>query len=132
MKVKGLDGKDYDWKFRAGKGKSGLHKRAYDVLREVWPAYDILEELPIPGAKKFGKLYLDLYIPAKHLAVEVHGEQHFKHIMFFHKSKRDFLTAQYRDRLKIEWLELNNIDLVELRFDEESKWRELLERRYTT
>lgn len=126
MKVKGLDGKDHVWKMRSGTGKSGLSRRALDLVREIWPAYEILEEVPIPGASSVGKLYLDIFIPAKKLAVEVHGPQHFEYTIYFYKTKREFLLAQNNDRLKIDWLKLNDIDLVELRFDNEKEWGEIL------
>lgn len=130
MKVVGFDGKDYDWKPKGSKGKrSKLHKRAVRVIKKLFPFDVILEEVSLPGSitNKNNKLRCDIFVPNRELFVEVHGEQHFKYIHFYHKSKYDFFRAQGRDRTKREWFKMNELTLVELKFDEtDDEWRERL------
>jgi len=63
-------------------------------------------------------MYLDIYFPTLKLAVEYHGEQHFKYPNFFHKSQKDFIDAQKRDIQKKKLLNKHGITLIEWRFDE--------------
>ena len=130
MKVTGLDGKDYNWKPKGGKGKrSKLHKRAAGIIKELFPFYIILEEVSLPGSAttKNNKLRCDIFVPNREMFVEVHGEQHFKYIHFYHKNKMNFYRAQARDRTKQDWFKLNDLNLVELIFNEtDEQWRSKL------
>mgnify|MGYP001180396986 FL=1 len=63
-------------------------------------------------------LYVDIFFPKLNLAVEYHGEQHFKYPNFFHKSKRDYLDAKHRDRIKRGLLKTYGVNFIEWRFDE--------------
>ena len=130
MKVTGLDGKDYNWKPKGGKGKrSKLHKRAVGVIKELFPFDVILEEVPLPGSStnKNNKLRCDIFVPNREMFVEVHGEQHFQYNSFHYKNKMDFYRAQGRDRTKREWFKLNDFELIELSFNEtDNQWKEKL------
>lgn len=77
----------------------------------------ILEEVPIKTGTQ-QTLYLDFYIPIKHMAVEVHGEQHYSYIPHFHKNKLEFFRAKNRDKNKEEWCKINNIHFVVLKHNE--------------
>lgn len=46
------------------------------------------------------RLPFDIYIPKKRIIIEYDGQQHFKYVKFFHKTRRGYLKARYRDRLK--------------------------------
>jgi hypothetical protein len=84
----------------------------------------ILEEVTIPISKK-DRLYLDFYIPVLGTAVEVHGEQHFKFVPFFHGTAYGFLQHRQRDAQKIQWCELNNIQVISLNYNESiEEWRD--------
>ena len=63
-------------------------------------------------------LYVDIYFPTLNLAVEYHGEQHFKFPNFFHKTKREYLDAKHRDRIKRGLLKTYGVKFIEWRFDE--------------
>ena len=63
-------------------------------------------------------LYVDIYFPKFNLAVEYHGEQHFKFPNFFHKTKRDFLDAKHRDRIKRGLLKTYKVNFIEWKFNE--------------
>ena len=126
MLIKNLDGKELAWNPR-GKGQlfntnaSSPHSVTRDLLVKKYPTMTILEEVSIPVRSR-KTLYFDFYIPMIRTAVEVHGAQHFSFNSHFHKSKKDFFNQKKNDRDKLEWCEINNIELIELRFDEEKDW----------
>jgi very-short-patch-repair endonuclease len=135
LKVKGINGKEYIWNltkydifYDDTRKRSKYHIRARNLLREIFHSYRILEEVKLPGSTASNRksvLYLDFYIPSTKMAIEVHGEQHYEYCPFFHKSKADFLKAKARDEDKIEWCELNEIQIVTLKFSEsDHEWRE--------
>ena len=136
MKVTGLNGREYNLdlkKYSKQRTKcSFYHKMARELLSEIFSGYSVYEEVKLPGSVNPAKksvLYLDFYIPNAIMGVEVHGQQHYKYIPYFHKSKAGFLQAKARDMAKIEWCELNDITLVELRWDDSIEyWRDKIER----
>jgi hypothetical protein len=48
------------------------------------------------------------------LACEYNGAQHYKYIPHFHKNKEAFLNQKYRDEMKRNLCEKNNITLIEV------------------
>lgn len=136
MKVKGLNGRDYTIPLKKYMGNnrskvSFYHAQAREIIQNVFSGYNILEEVKLPGTvnpSKKAALFLDFFIPNLKIGVEVHGQQHFKYIPFFHKSKAGFMKARARDRDKSEWCDINDITLVVLRFDSSPEhWRKQLE-----
>jgi hypothetical protein len=130
MKVIGFDGRSYKIKLpkyqRAACSK--YHKKAKEIITQIFPFEPIHEEVVLPGSKcRFtGSLYADFFLPNQIMIVEVHGEQHYKYLPFFHSSKLDFMKSQKRDKQKIEWCNLNNIKIVILPYNKESEWKNLL------
>ena len=136
MIVKGLDGKEYNWKPKGADAcdeyKSKLHLGIRNLLKEIYPFDIILEEVSLPGTSKLkGKdLIADFYIPNRLLIVEAHGEQHYKYNSFFYKNKFEFAKAKKRDMDKLQWCELNNIRVVSLSYsDKIDTWRNTIEQR---
>ena len=128
MYVVDLEGRELEWKARGknylfNKKTSRLHSMTRTILSEKYPTLTILEEVSVP-IKKNKALYLDFYLPLIRLAVEVQGEQHFAFNPHFHQTKAQFIKQRKNDREKAEWCELNNINLIELRYDEEEKWKD--------
>lgn len=130
MLIKDLDGNSHNWLLTGNmaKGKitnrSSYHLAARHSITSVFPTLQVLEEVPIP-LRKSETLYLDFYLPLKKICFEVHGEQHYKFIPFYHNNILNFLKSQKRDKEKIEWCELNNIKCVELAYNEsEQVWSE--------
>lgn len=129
MKVKGLDGREYNLKLKdlkRAKCSSG-HEEARGLLKDIFSSYIIYEEVTLPGSK--GKiethpLYADFLIPNIKILVEVHGLQHYTYSAHFHKDKLDFIRAKKRDENKREWCKINNFSYIELKDDERDKWRE--------
>ena len=131
MLVKDLDGNNHNWlltgNMAKGKisNKSSYHLAARSIINIIYPTLQILEEVPIQ-LRKNETLYLDFYLPLKKVCVEVHGEQHYKFIPFYHNTILNFLKAQKRDKEKQEWCEINNIKHIVLPYDKETEWRDII------
>lgn len=133
----GFDGKNHLFNFSKNKsrkdrgGKSSYHSEARILIKEEYPMNSLYEEVTLPGSKKPGRpslLYADFFIPDLDLMIETHGEQHYKYIPFFHKSKAHFLLSVKRDREKEEWCELNEITLLVLPYNKRDEWKQILAR----
>jgi very-short-patch-repair endonuclease len=134
LKATGFSGREYTWNLNKydvydndKKKRSKYHLRARKLLKEIYHSYRILEEVKLPGSTASHRrsvLYLDFFIPNLRLGIEVHGQQHYEYSPFFHKNKAAFLKAQSRDEDKLKWCELNDIELVVLKYsDNEDDWR---------
>jgi hypothetical protein len=128
MKVTGLDGKEY--KFNPSKhsnrkqrsGKSQYHILARSAITETFPNDVIMEEITLPGSSR-SALYADFFIQRVSLIVEVHGEQHYEFVPFFHKTKANFLLSKKRDRDKKEWCDINGFKYLALSYKEVEEWK---------
>ena len=125
MKVTGFDGRKREWSLARKTARhntrkcSSLHKRARAVLRELFPRTIILEEVHLPGSAtqtRSSTLFADFYVPSRKLIVEVHGRQHYEFNEFYHKTKQGYQKSRARDRDKIKWCNLNEIDIVVLSY----------------
>lgn len=132
MKIIDLDGNIHTWHLTGhiAKGKltnkSSFHLMARKLITSTFPTLQILEEVSIP-LRKSETLYLDFYLPLPKICIEVHGEQHFKFVPFYHNTILSFLKSQKRDKEKTEWCEKNNIRQIILAYNEsESEWKEKL------
>lgn len=130
MQVKTLDGFIQNWQLtgRVSAGmmqnKSSLHMQVRSILKNNFPTLQILEEVSVP-VRKSETYFLDFYIPLTKKVIEVHGEQHYKFIPFYHSNLMGFIKSQKRDRDKKEWCELNNLEYIELPFSETpEQWME--------
>jgi hypothetical protein len=135
MQVVGFDGRNHDFNYTKNKSrksrsnKSSYHIQARKLLRDYFSGYSIYEEVTLPGSKKAGRrslLYADFFIPEAMLIVEVHGEQHYSFSSFFHKSKYDFFKSKKRDKDKIKWCKLNDIEIIVLSYNEREKWKQMI------
>jgi hypothetical protein len=128
----GLDGKTYSWTFSGNmpdyddeKNRSSLHLLARNILKSIYPMDRILEEVSLPGSNG---LTADFWLPLRKTIIEVHGEQHYKYIPFFHNTVLNFYHSKRNDKNKAEWCSINNIFLIELPFNEsEQQWRKRIE-----
>lgn len=130
MKARDLEGNIATWKLTGQivtatdkRSRSKLHVKARKILYELFPTMKILEEVPIkPRGSK--TQYLDFYINQIKLAVEVHGQQHYKFNTMFHASARDFLNQKRNDTDKEDWCILNGITHIELPYNEDiEQWK---------
>jgi hypothetical protein len=123
MLIKDLDGNSHNWLLTGNmsKGKvsnrSSLHLKTRELISSTYPTMQILEEVPI-YVRKNETLYLDFYIPLKKICIEVHGEQHYKFVAFYHNNMLNFLKAKKRDIEKAEWCEINSIKYIALPYNE--------------
>jgi len=132
MKVIGLDGREYVWAIHQhavnNRKSSKLHQHARDILKEIFPFEQILEEVKLPGSSS-PPLWADFFIPGPRLIIEVHGEQHYKFNNFHFKNKMEFFKAKARDNKKIEWCELNDIEVISLSYKEKDQWKKQIQDR---
>lgn len=131
MLVKDLDGNSHNWQLTGNmaKGKitnkSSLHLQARGLISNIYPTLQILEEVPIT-LRRNEVLYLDFYIPLKRICCEVHGEQHYKFVPFYHNNMLNYLKSQKRDKEKQEWCDINNILYIELPYNDRDNWEKLI------
>jgi hypothetical protein len=132
----GFDGKEHLFNYiknesrRNNTNKSSLHKEAKVIIKELFSQYSVYEEVTLPGSRKSANeslLFTDFYLPRLALVVEVHGKQHYEYTPFFHKSKMHYFKCRKRDADKVEWCELNSIDVVELPYNRKKEWKKILQ-----
>jgi hypothetical protein len=133
MLVKDLDNNNHNWQLTGNmskgslENKSSYHLKARELLIGLFPTLQILEEVPIP-LRRSETLFLDFYLPLKKLCLEIHGEQHYKFVAFYHSNMLGFLKSQKRDKEKQEWCSINNIQFIELPYDESiDDWRQRIQ-----
>jgi hypothetical protein len=103
--------------------KSGLHLEARKLINSIFPTMQILEEVPI-NIRKNEVLYLDFYLPLTRTCIEVHGEQHYKFIKFYHQNMMGFAKSKKRDDDKSQWCSINNIKQIILPHNESlEQWK---------
>lgn len=108
--------------------QSSLHKKAFNLLKDIYPTIQILQEVSIP-VRKHETLYLDFYIPLLRKAIEVHGEQHYKFVAHYHTNTLGFMKHKKRDSDKEAWCLTNNIEYVELPFNESiEEWKQRIQK----
>jgi hypothetical protein len=103
--------------------RSDLHTKTRALIKELFPNVPIIEELTIKLCKK-KVVYADFFLPMFKIAVEVNGEQHFKYIPHFHGPLINFYLQKKNDNDKREWFSRNNIQWVDLNYNEDiNEWR---------
>lgn len=123
MNVVDLNGNNVQWNLTGyiSKGKlnnkSSYHLNARELIGQSFPTFQILEEVSIP-LRRNETLYLDFYLPLIKLAVEVHGQQHYEFVPFYHPNRISFFKAQKRDLEKKDWCIINDIKYVEFPYSE--------------
>lgn len=135
MKVRDLHGNISSWKLNGdivtandNRSRSKLHLEARKIIYDLFPTMQILEEVPIKP--RFKTQYLDFYINQIKLAIEVHGQQHYKFNTMFHASAQDFINQRKNDSDKREWCEINNITIVELPYNKKvEEWKQIIQSR---
>lgn len=134
MKITGFDDREYSLNLAKAQSnsdnmrKSQYHLRARKLIKEKFSFYPIYEEVMLPGSKTHntGLLCADFFLPRQPLVIEVHGEQHYKFNAFYHVTKAKFRLHRRRDRLKAEWCDLNDIQIIVLPWNMENSWIDLL------
>jgi hypothetical protein len=126
MKFEDLNGKVHNFNFnkicRDSPNPSKLHTTARSIIKKELPGSSIYEEVQLLGTG----LIADFFIPDMRILIEVHGEQHYKFVKRFHKSKAGFIRSQKRDATKKEWCSINDITYIELPFDKVDEWAKII------
>lgn len=129
MQIIDLDGNISSWSLSGNSyksnnlNKSQLHLTARTIIKDAFPTMQILEELAV-HIRKNQIVYLDFFIPMIKTCVEVHGEQHYKFVPFYHANPMSFAKAQKRDIEKKDWCLINNIKYIELPYNKISEWKD--------
>jgi hypothetical protein len=98
-----------------GKSRSKPQFEVKQFLKKYWITSVCYEEFPVYGTL----MRIDLFNANKKIAVEVNGKQHGEFNPFFHNNSRlNYLNSLKRDHNKWKWLELNNIQLLEIEEEE--------------
>ena len=93
------------------KSRSKLQKRVKDFFKPYWQAHIVYEEFPVFGSR----MKVDIVNMTKKIAIEVQGSQHNSFNAFFHNNSRaKYLESIKRDVKKAQWLEKNDINLIEV------------------
>lgn len=95
--------------------------------------YDNIEreytEQWLVNSKTGNRLYVDFYIPEKHLAIEYDGKQHDEYIPYLYGgSYKKFYEAICRDRRKEKLLKEHGIKLLRIKWDEPLTKEHILKR----
>ena len=117
MKFKTLYGKEkavrnahrYKIKWN-GKCRSKFQAEVRKYLYKYWKYDAVYEEFKVVGTQ----LSLDFYNHTKGIAIEVQGAQHLKFVEFFQKTRANFLSQIRRDDKKMDFCEINGIELLQI------------------
>jgi len=92
------------------KSRSKIQFKIKQFLKEYWKNHIVYEEFPVYGTR----LKVDILNATKKIAVEVNGSQHTSFNKFFHKTRINYLRSLQRDHKKLEWLKLNDFEVIEI------------------
>lgn len=96
-----------DWN---GKSRSKFQKEVKKYLYKYWKYDLVYEEFRVAGTQ----LSLDFYNHTQKIAIEVQGAQHLKFVKHFHRTRANFVRQIRRDNKKLDFCELNEINLLEI------------------
>jgi very-short-patch-repair endonuclease len=85
----------------------------YGLVREIFPGNQVLREA---SPQWLGRMRLDIYLPELRLAVEHHGEQHYRPLAVFGGEEAHTRVVE-RDALKRRLCAENGVEVVDFRFD---------------
>ena len=136
MRIRDLDGNVAKWKVEGNivrtndeRPRSKLHLRARSLLQSLYPTLQICEEVRI-DLRRDKRVFIDFYINTIKTIVEVHGSQHYNFNTLYHSSAQDFLNQKKRDADLQDWCLLNNLNYIELPFNEnEQQWMKRIQQK---
>jgi len=95
--------------------KSSGHVMIRNILIEMFTQDGFIEEMKfewLVNPKTNRQMRMDFYIPSINTCIEYQGMQHYKHTHWFHKDDYAFEQSIYRDNIKKQLCEENNVRLV--------------------
>lgn len=91
--------------------RSKIQFAVKQFLKPFWLGHVVYEEFPVFGTR----LKVDIINFTRKIAIEIQGNQHNDFNPFFHNNRLSvWRESMKRDVAKGEWLELNDITLVEV------------------
>jgi len=108
---KKIDKYRIDWD---GKSASKFQFNCKQFFKTIWENHYVYEELTCFGCGTERPLRMDLFSLNKRICVEVNGDFHTKETSHFHSKRSDFIDQIARDEIKVNWLKINKIKLVEI------------------
>lgn len=95
--------------------RSKIQFSVKQFLKPYWRNHFVYEEVPVFGTL----LKVDIINFSRMIAVEIQGQQHTSFNKHFHNNSREtYRRSIIRDVKKEKWLEINNIKLVEVHWNE--------------
>ena len=99
---------------KAGRKISGPQFKLFKTVREAFHLQTFQEVIfKFSGRKRY-----DIVVPKLKLIVEADGEQHFKHIKFFAKTKADWEKQKESDKIKEKMAKENGYTVVRFSYKE--------------
>lgn len=86
--------------------------------------YRIITDLKLFGKHDF--FIVDFYLPKENLIIEFNGKQHYVTVPHFHRETSDFLKQKRRDQKLRDWCKDNNINLLEIKYDQIDNIKKIL------
>ena len=98
---------------------SDMAKKTHLLLVEIFPANPFTRVFCEHYVNYKGqRLFFDFYIKELSSFVECQGQQHTKFVKHFHGEKEKFLAQKFRDNLKIDYVQKNDMYLIRINYDE--------------
>ena len=93
-----------------GKSRSKFQRTVKTFLYPYWRYDAVFEEIRVLGTQ----LTLDFYNHTRKIAIEVQGAQHLEFVKHFHKTRANFLRQIRRDDKKMDFCNINDIELLQI------------------
>ena len=93
-----------------GKSRSKFQRTVKTFLYPYWRYDAVFEEFRVLGTQ----LTLDFYNHTRKIAIEVQGAQHLEFVKHFHKTRANFLRQIRRDDKKMDFCNINDIELLQI------------------
>ena len=98
---------------------SDMAKKTHLFLVEIFPANPFTRVFCEHYVNYKGqRLFFDFFIKELSCFVECQGQQHTKFVKHFHGEKEKFLAQKFRDNLKIDYVQKNDMYLIRINYDE--------------
>lgn len=99
---------------------SKLQKEIYELVKDLYSAYVVEYEYPIADLNQ----RIDIYVPILGIAIEIHGEQHYRYNSFFFADEFAWEKSKRLDTAKSQYLNSKGIKLVEIPYNTKIKTKE--------
>lgn len=95
--------------------KSKMFRLVRGYIKELFPGWVFTEGCWIKFEGR--DLELDIFItgPLVKMIIEVDGRQHYEYVERFHGNRFEFEDQQYRDKLKEEYADINELKFLRIK-----------------